>query len=166
MGYVPLIVKVFEALEAHGFLDQSHQLGSNSAFPGLFWAGQTDMEPHGITAFTLRLAIKFILACSWEKLMSCPTLKGGCFRCLLVGLLVNFSLHSGLEYLTGLPIGPFETHCPLRVLLGHVDHTFPGAIVSLHLLAVSGLAPDRECLVLKWAYSRFQMRSTVRRSFG
>ena len=42
MGYVPLIVKVFEALEAHGFLDQSHQLGSNSAFPGLFWAGQTD----------------------------------------------------------------------------------------------------------------------------
>ena len=31
---------------------------------------------------------------------------------------------------------------------------------------VSGRAPDKERSMLKWAYSRFQVRSTVRRSTG
>lgn len=132
MRYVPLIVKLFEALESNGHIDKTHRLAAGSAFPGLFWAGKADVHRRDIIAFTLRLTDRFILQCDWTKTLCRETLRIGCFRCLLVGMLVNLALHPCTDHLTGLPICPCEPHCPLNISLGHADHAYPGALISLH----------------------------------
>ncbi|EPQ29561.1 uncharacterized protein PFL1_02780 [Pseudozyma flocculosa PF-1] len=141
---IPVIEEVFGHLEAIGAISPADRLRPDSAFPGLWWAGDESVGPEDILVMALRLLVQLIFFCDWVQITCTIEVTTGSFTSIVVSIMVFLAVHRRTDALTGLPIGPFPHNHPLRLSLGHDNHAFTANVLAPCIPELDAGNPTRQ----------------------